>query len=320
MVSEDDERLDEEEHFHFQRVVGSFFCYERAARADSERTRRAAARLPPRLARLLRSLQHGFAQLVPPHPLAAGRVEMGLFADDFPKTCKNFVGLVTGEYEDADGNSQKSAFCYKGMKLDKVLKGNFIAAGNAGLDLVSIKLDQDDLEKYLAFYEDFKLQPKKVGKIEKSWTLRWGGDLGLPDDPRYGKRKEGDQVKGTSREELDLICQIMRDLVKRGEGAEFNFMRSEWSRGCDVTGSTFGAEGFKVAHERGMVSMDRDEDKDIQGSKFFITLKEYPEMDKRWVCFGKITGGMDVLEYIEDEYEGNPRKVVIQDCGVLPFP
>lgn len=49
----DESALDEEEHFHFQRVVGSFTCYERAANADAERTRRAAARLHPRLAALL---------------------------------------------------------------------------------------------------------------------------------------------------------------------------------------------------------------------------------------------------------------------------
>jgi carnosine N-methyltransferase len=45
--------LEAEEHFHFERVVGSFTGYERAVAADARRTERAAARLAPELARLL---------------------------------------------------------------------------------------------------------------------------------------------------------------------------------------------------------------------------------------------------------------------------
>ena len=45
--------LEAEEHFHFERVVGSFTGYEAAVAADARRTERAAARLAPELRALL---------------------------------------------------------------------------------------------------------------------------------------------------------------------------------------------------------------------------------------------------------------------------
>ena len=62
---EEEDALNDEEQFHFQRVVGSFRGYERVACADAERTRRASERLHPKLERLLppRSLERRVAGL-----------------------------------------------------------------------------------------------------------------------------------------------------------------------------------------------------------------------------------------------------------------
>jgi cyclophilin family peptidyl-prolyl cis-trans isomerase len=247
-----------------------------------------------------------------------GRVEFGLFGEDLPKTVKNFRGLVTGEYEDADGNIQKSAYCLRKNTFHSVRKNHFIGAGNPGLDMLKVKLDANDLKLYLAFYEDFKITPKKVGKIEAGWTLRWGADLGTPPDPTGKPRREGETLDGNSQDELEEVRDIMRTLVKKGEGAEFYFNRPEWCKGVDVSGTVFPAENFRVPHmRRGMLSMDRHEEKDFQGSCFFVTLKEYPEMDKRWVCFGEVLTGLDVLDHIEQEYVGAPKRVVIAECGLV---
>jgi len=247
-----------------------------------------------------------------------GRVEFGLFGDDLPKTVKNFIGLVTGEYEDDDGNIQKSAYCFRKNKLHSVRKSHFIGAGNPGLDMLKVKMDPNDLKEYLVFYEDFKITPKKVGKIERGWTLRWGADLGTPPDPNGKPRREGETLDGNSQDELEEIREIMRSLDKKGEGAELFFNRTEWCKGVDVSGTVFPAENFKVPHmKRGMLSMDRHEEKDFQGSTFFVTLKEYPEMDKRWVCFGEVLTGLDVLDHIEQEYVGAPKRVVIEECGLV---
>jgi len=247
-----------------------------------------------------------------------GRIEFGLFGEVLPKTVKNFVGLVSGEYEDDEGNTHKSAYCLRKNKMHSIRKNHFISGGNPGLDMLKVKLDPNDLKEYLAFYEDFTITPKKVGKIEKGWTLRWGADLGTPEGLTGNPRREGEMVDGNSEEELEQIRTIMRSWDEKGEGAEFYFNRPEWAKGVDVTGSVFKAENYKVpAGARGMLAMDRHEEKDFQGSSFFVTLKEYPEMDKRWVCFGELLTGMEVLDHIEKEYSGAPKRVVIEDCGVV---
>ena len=51
--SAEEAALEAEEHFHFERVVGSFTGYEAAVAADARRTERAAARLAPELRALL---------------------------------------------------------------------------------------------------------------------------------------------------------------------------------------------------------------------------------------------------------------------------
>ncbi|CAE8737106.1 unnamed protein product [Polarella glacialis] len=146
-----------------------------------------------------------------------------------------------------------------------------------------------------------------VGKVERNWAIRWGSDLGTGEafgagigmsscqmldhrlllaDADGNLRKEGGAVDGNSDKELQATCflqeivEIMRTLVEKGNGASIFFFKPEWE---------------KVPHaKRGMLSMDRSDTKvalesclklvsveDFQGSNFFITLKEFPHMDKR---------------------------------------
>jgi len=235
-----------------------------------------------------------------------------------PKTVKNFVGLVTGEYTNDEDEVCKSAHCYKGTKFNTVMRDLLIGAGNPGLDHVLIDFTQEELEEYVTFFEDFSKEPRKVGKVEAHWAIRWGADLGLPYDEDGVRKKEGNSVDGNSEQELSMVVEIMRELVEKGEGASFIFFRPEWDKGCDVTGGTFPAESLKLPHsKRGVLSMDRKEDDDVQGSNFFITLREISEMDSRWCVFGEVTDGWTVLNQIEDDFDSMADRVVIEDCGVL---
>lgn len=248
----------------------------------------------------------------------AGRLEFGLFGELLPKTVENFVGLCTGEYVDDDGNKQKSAFCYKGAKFSAILPNFLMSAGNAGLDHIHIKMTQEELQEYVTYFGDFKRSPEKIGQIEPTWAIRWGADLGLGEDPDGRQRKEGAATDGNSEDALQEILGRLQKLEERGTGATLIFYRPEWEKGCNVKGETFPAEAFLVPHgRRGMLSMDRTEGKDYQGSVFFITLKEFPEMDKRWVCFGELLSGWDLLNEMEENYEFQTHKVVIEDCGLL---
>ncbi|CAE8582955.1 unnamed protein product, partial [Polarella glacialis] len=212
----------------------------------------------------------------------AGRIELGLFGDLLPKTVKNFAGLCTGEYVDDEGKAQKSAHCFKKTKFGSIMPNFLMSAGNPGKDIELVSFSQEELKEYLSFFEDFRREPVKVGKVERNWAIRWGSDLGTGEDADGNLRKEGGAVDGNSDKELQEIVEIMRTLVEKGNGASIFFFKPEWEKGCDMMGATFPAEGFMVPHaKRGMLSMDRSDTKDFQGSNFFITLKEFPHMDKR---------------------------------------
>lgn len=81
----------------------------------------------------------------------------------------------------------------------------------------------------------------------------------------------------------------------------------------------FESEGFFVAHtEPGIVSMVSNQ-RDMNGSQFYITLAEAPHLDGRCVAFGRVVEGMDVVRKIAALYayrEVPFSKVRFSDAGV----
>ena len=66
----------------------------------------------------------------------------------------------------------------------------------------------------------------------------------------------------------------------------------------------FTQNGFKntLKHERGVISMARAMDPNSAGSQFFIMHADASHLDGAYAAFGKVTGGMDVVDAIADEY------------------
>jgi cyclophilin family peptidyl-prolyl cis-trans isomerase len=250
-----------------------------------------------------------------------GRIEMGLYGKAVPRTVQNFLGLVKGEYVDNDGNTQKASHCLKKSAFNAVVKGHFLTAGNPGFDHSLREVDAQTLSEYCDMIKAFKegnSQLKEVGDIQSHWGLRWGADLGL----HNGEEPVKEASAINSKEDLHMIkvVQNLEKLVEKGEGAKLWFYRPEFSKGVDVSGGTFELEreGKKIPHRgTGILSMDRDETNDVQGSQFFITLREFPHMDGRYAVFGEVTEGLDIVEYIESEFDGWAKDVVIEDCGVI---
>jgi peptidyl-prolyl cis-trans isomerase B (cyclophilin B) len=54
-----------------------------------------------------------------------------------------------------------------------------------------------------------------------------------------------------------------------------------------------------TSHERGIVSMARLDDPASASSSFFIVLGRTPALDNQYTVFGRVVGGLDVLERIE---------------------
>lgn len=248
----------------------------------------------------------------------AGRIELGLFGEILPATVKNFIGLCTGEYEDENGNLCKSAFHYKNTCFQQVLPNFLMAAGNPGFEYTILNLSNDELREYTAWMQDPKRVAQDVNQVKRGWLMCWGAGLGTT--------RAKDLMKGPGKvvdikdeeEEGKVAFQRINEALEKGNGMELMFYRPELVKGVDMRGGQFPPEGFKAIHaKRGTLSMDRSEERDIQGSSFFITLKEFPEMDKRWVAFGTVLSGWELINRLEDNYENRGDEVVIADCGLL---
>ncbi len=62
----------------------------------------------------------------------------------------------------------------------------------------------------------------------------------------------------------------------------------------------FSSNGIEnnLAHERGVISMARANDKNSASSQFFIVHKTYPSLDGNYAAFGKTIAGLEVVDKI----------------------
>ncbi|KAF5759263.1 putative peptidylprolyl isomerase [Helianthus annuus] len=91
--------------------------------------------------------------------------------------------------------------------------------------------------------------------------------------------------------------------------------------GESIYGPTFEDENFELKHERkGMLSMVNS-GPDTNGSQFLITTTRTPNLDGKYVVFGKVVKGMGTVKSIEhvatDDDDRPVLDVVIENCGEI---
>jgi len=94
------------------------------------------------------------------------------------------------------------------------------------------------------------------------------------------------------------------------------------SSGESIYGRHFADEHFKIKHDAAGVLSMANAGKDSNASQFFITVDEAPHCDGRYVAFGKVVAGLDVVKRIAtlpaDETTQRPlADVRIVNCGVM---
>ncbi|KNC99239.1 uncharacterized protein SPPG_05495 [Spizellomyces punctatus DAOM BR117] len=118
------------------------------------------------------------------------------------------------------------------------------------------------------------------------------------------------------------IHRIVRGFVAQGG----DITRYDGSGGDSIYGGTFNdeKEGLKLKFEKGVLAM-ANSGKNSNTSQFFVTLGEDPKklakMDGKYVVFGKVVEGWEVLDLLDavGTDDGRPRdQVQIVDCGELP--
>jgi len=66
---------------------------------------------------------------------------------------------------------------------------------------------------------------------------------------------------------------------------------------------------FKYANKRGYLAMAQTADGQINGSQFYILVKDSPHLNDKFPCFGKVISGMDVVDAISKVTTKNERPV-----------
>ncbi|EGB03033.1 hypothetical protein AURANDRAFT_59685 [Aureococcus anophagefferens] len=74
-----------------------------------------------------------------------------------------------------------------------------------------------------------------------------------------------------------------------------DFSNKNGTGGESIYGGKFADEPFAVRHTRaGLLSM-ANAGPDTNGSQFFVTLAPTPHLDNKHVCFGEVSGGMEII-------------------------
>ncbi|XP_059128483.1 probable inactive peptidyl-prolyl cis-trans isomerase-like 6 isoform X3 [Peromyscus eremicus] len=136
---------------------------------------------------------------------------------------------------------------------------------------------------------------------------------------------------------FQVLCTGMAGFSKRGIKLHYKdsifhrVVQNGWIQGGDIVegkgddgesiyGPTFEDENFSVPHDKrgvlGMVNKGRH----TNGSQFYITLQATPYLDKKYVAFGQLIEGTEVLKELELVPTENERPTLlcsIADSGIL---
>ncbi|CAL1546855.1 unnamed protein product [Lymnaea stagnalis] len=131
--------------------------------------------------------------------------------------------------------------------------------------------------------------------------------------------------KGESIETGYRLCyenSIFHRIVKNGWIQGGDLYQGRGNGGESVFGPVFEDENFVIKHnERGIVGM-ANKGRHTNGSQFYITLQPCPWMDTKYVAFGKVIEGTEVLKKMEEQDTTNERpnaEIKIVKCGVIHY-
>ncbi|XP_055289524.1 probable inactive peptidyl-prolyl cis-trans isomerase-like 6 isoform X3 [Moschus berezovskii] len=119
---------------------------------------------------------------------------------------------------------------------------------------------------------------------------------------------------------LHYTGSIFHRVVRNGWVQGGDIVAGKGDNGESIYGPTFEDENFSVPHnKRGVLGMV-NKGCHSNGSQFYITLQAAPYLDKKYVAFGQLIEGTDVLHQLESVPTENERPIqncVITDSGEL---
>src|SRR3954453_17410002 len=124
-----------------------------------------------------------------------------------------------------------------------------------------------------------------------------------------------------------IFHRIVKGFMIQGGDPNSKDPAKESSYGSGGPGYKIKAEFNDHPHDRGVLSMAREENPDSAGSQFFICLGPVHRLDHQYTTFGKLIKGQDVLEKIgntpvEENSQGErskpTKRVVIESIKIVP--
>uniref|UniRef100_A0A8B9M6V9 Peptidyl-prolyl cis-trans isomerase n=1 Tax=Accipiter nisus TaxID=211598 RepID=A0A8B9M6V9_9AVES len=120
--------------------------------------------------------------------------------------------------------------------------------------------------------------------------------------------------------ELTYKNSLFHRLVKNGWIQGGDIITGKGDGGESIYGPTFEDESFSIRHKgRGVLGM-ANKGRHSNASQFYITLQPAPYLDKKYVAFGQLIEGTEVLQRLEVVPTCNERPTVackIINCGTF---
>ncbi|XP_020956775.1 peptidyl-prolyl cis-trans isomerase-like 6 isoform X1 [Sus scrofa] len=114
---------------------------------------------------------------------------------------------------------------------------------------------------------------------------------------------------------LHYAGSIFHRVVRNGWVQGGDIVAGKGDNGESIYGPTFEDENFSIPHnKRGVLGMV-NKGHHSNGSQFYITLQPTPYLDRKYVAFGQLIEGTDVLQQLELVPTENERP--IQKCVIL---
>ncbi|XP_045860416.1 probable inactive peptidyl-prolyl cis-trans isomerase-like 6 isoform X2 [Meles meles] len=114
---------------------------------------------------------------------------------------------------------------------------------------------------------------------------------------------------------LHYVGSIFHRVVPNGWIQGGDIVEGRGDDGVSIYGPTFEDENFSIPHnKRGVLGM-ANKGRHTNGSQFYITLQPAPYLDRKYVAFGQLIEGTEVLQKLELVPTENERP--IQRCAVV---
>ncbi|KAK4824341.1 hypothetical protein QYF61_013676 [Mycteria americana] len=180
----------------------------------------------------------------------------------------------------------------------------------------SLEVFKRHLDEHMFVYLEIAIEEQPVGRL----LFELFSDACPRTCENFRALCAGGATSSRDGRELTYKNSLFHRLVKNGWIQGGDIITGKGDEGESIYGPTFEDESFSVRHKgRGVLGM-ANKGRHSNGSQFYITLQPAPYLDKKYVAFGQLIEGTEVLQRLEAVPTYNERPTVackIINCGAF---